>query len=144
MHRRSGGALQIDGRGNVNGHYTKGKLSGIGGFANITQTTKRVVFCLTFTSHGLEGTFDGEKVTITREGSIQKFVPEVTSLSFSVTNARENGQEVLYVTERCVFTLGDNGLVLSEIAPGVDLQKDILDRLPFTVEIAKDLKPMTF
>ena len=138
------GALQIDANGNVNGHYTKGKLSGIGGFANITQTTKRVVFCLTFTSHGLEGEFDGEKVTITREGSIEKFVPEVTSLSFSVKNARKNEQEVLYVTERCVFALGANGLVLTEVAPGVDLQKDILDRLPFAVEVAKDLKPMTF
>ena len=75
---------------------------------------------------------------------IQKFVPEVTSLSFSVKNARKNGQSVLYVTERCVFTLGENGLVLTEIAPGIDIQKDILNLLPFTVEVAKDLKPMTF
>ena len=138
------GALQIDGSGNVNGHYAKGKLSGIGGFANITQTTKKVVFCLTFTSHGLEGSFDGSRVTITKEGSIAKFVPEVTSLSFSVKNARRNGQAVLYVTERCVFTLGPNGLVLTELAPGVDLKKDVLDRLPFAVEVAEDLRPMEF
>ena len=138
------GALEIDGRGNVNGHYTTGKLSGIGGFANITQTTKRVIFCLTFTSHGLEGEFDGHSVTITREGSITKFHPEVKSLSFSVKNALENGQDVMYITERCVFRLGENGLILSEVAPGVDMERDILSKLPFKVEIASDLKEMEF
>jgi len=138
------GALEIDGDGNVNGHYTRGKLSGIGGFANITQTTKKVVFCFTFSSQGLEGNFDGKSVTITREGNIKKFVPKVDSLSFSVQNARQNGQEILYVTERCVFRLGEKGLVLTEIAPGIDLHKDILDQLPFRVEIAKNLKTMEF
>ncbi len=138
------GALQIDGRGNVNGHYTKGKLSGIGGFANITQTTKKVVFCLTFTSHGLEGEFDGKNVHIAKEGTIQKFVPEVTSLSFSVDNALQNGQEVLYITERCVFRLGENGLILTEVAPGVDVERDILAKLPFEVEVAEKLEEMTF
>ncbi len=138
------GALQIDGRGNVNGHYTKGKLSGIGGFANITQTTKKVVFCLTFTSHGLEGEFDGKNVHMTKEGTIQKFLPEVTSLSFSVDNALKNGQEVLYITERCVFRLGENGLILTEVAPGVDMERDILSKLPFEVERAAEIEEMTF
>ena len=85
------GALEIDAHGNTNGHYTKGKLSGIGGFANITQTTKKVVFCFTFTTGGIEGEFDGKNVTITKEGRINKFVPDVTSLSFSRKNAIENG-----------------------------------------------------
>jgi propionate CoA-transferase len=138
------GALQIDRSGNVNGHYTKGKLSGIGGFANITQTTKKVVFCFTFTSHGLEGSFDGKNVTITKEGSITKFVGSIDNLSFSEKNARENGQEILFITERCVFRLGRDGLELSEVAPGIDMQKDILDRLPFRVAVAYDLKPMLF
>ena len=138
------GALEIDGEGNVNGHYTTGKLSGIGGFANITQTTKKVVFCFTFTSGGIEGEFDGEKVSIAKEGRITKFVDHVGSLSFSVKNARENGQEILYVTERCVFRLGEKGLVLSEVAPGIDVQKDILEKLPFEVEVAKDLRTMEF
>ena len=138
------GALEIDGHGNVNGHYTTGKLSGIGGFANITQTTKRVIFCFTFTSHGLEGDFDGKKVTITKEGSITKFHSEVKSLSFSVKNALENGQDVMYITERCVFRLGRNGLILTEVAPGVDVERDILSKLPFKVEIAPDLKEMEF
>ena len=134
----------MDGKGNVNGHYTKGKLTGIGGFANISQTTKKVVFCLTFTSKGIEGSFDGEKVTITKEGSIKKFVENVGSFSFSVKNAYANEQEILYVTERCVFRLGPKGLILTEIAPGVDLQTQILDLLPFEVEVAEDLKTMVF
>ena len=100
--------------------------------------------CLTFTAKGLEGTFDGEKVTITREGSIKKFVPDVDSLSFSVKNAYQNHQEVLYITERCVFRLGPEGLVLTEVAPGIDLQKDILDQLDFPVNVSPDLKPMEF
>jgi propionate CoA-transferase len=67
------GAREVDSAGNVNGYYAKGKLSGIGGFANITQTTKKVIFCCTFTSRGLEGAFDGRTVTITKEGSIPSF-----------------------------------------------------------------------
>lgn len=138
------GALEVDKKGNVNGHYTKGKLSGIGGFANITQTTRKVVFCFTFTSHGLEGEFDGKTVTISKEGSISKFIPEVNALSFSVKNAVDNSQEVLYITERCVFRLGNNGLVLTEVASGVDMKKDILDKLPFDVEIADEVIEMEF
>lgn len=138
------GALQVDRFGNGNGHYAPGKLSGIGGFANISQATKKVVMCLTFTAKGLEGEFDGERVQIRREGDIPKFVPEVDSLSFSVKNAYQNGQEVMYITERCVFQLGPKGLVLTEIAPGIDLHRDILDRLDFCPVIADDLKPMKF
>ncbi|MDD6188304.1 MAG: malonate decarboxylase subunit alpha [Clostridiales bacterium] len=138
------GALEVDGYGNVNGHYTKGKLSGIGGFANISQTTKKVVFCFTFTSKGIDGSFDGKTVTITKEGQIRKFVENVGSFSFSVKNAYANKQEILYVTERCVFRLGPNGLVLTEVAPGIDLQTQILDLLPFNVEVADDLKEMEF
>lgn len=136
------GALEIDQYGNVNGHYTRGKLTGIGGFANISQATKKVVFCMTFTAKGLRGSFDGEKVTIEQEGSIKKVVSNVGAFSFSVINARANNQDVVYVTERCVFRLGENGLVLTEIAPGIDLQTQILDLLDFKIEVAEDLKIM--
>ncbi len=138
------GALEVDGTGNVNGHYTKGKLTGIGGFANISQTTKKVVFCMTFTSKGIEGAFDGKTVSITKEGSIKKFVENVSSFSFSVKNAYANEQEVLYVTERCVFRLGPDGLVLTEIAPGIDLKTQVLDLLPFDVKIADELKTIEY
>ncbi len=138
------GALEVDKAGNVNGHYTKGKLSGIGGFANISQATKKVVFCLTFNAKGLKGEFDGEKVTITQEGSIRKFVPEVAAKGFSVQNAYENNQEVLYITERCVFSLTENGLTLTEVAPGIDIQTQILDLLDFEVKVADEVKTMEF
>ena len=138
------GALQIDRHGNVNGHYTKGKLSGIGGFANISQATKKVVFCCTFNAKGLAGEFDGDRVHISQEGTIGKFVNDVDSISFSVKNAYANAQEVMYITERCVFVLGENGLVLTEVAPGIDLQRDVLDRLPFEVELAPEIKQMQF
>ena len=138
------GALEVDKQGNVNGHYTKGKLSGIGGFANITQTTKKVVFCFTFTSKGLEGDFDGEHVHITKEGSINKFVDSVSGLSFSVQNAFENDQEIMYVTERCVFVLTRDGLMLTEVAPGIDIQRDIIDKIPFPIKIADKIEVMKF
>ncbi|MCF0120300.1 MAG: hypothetical protein HUJ65_01570, partial [Oscillospiraceae bacterium] len=98
----------------------------------------------TFTAKGREGTLNDGVLTITKEGSIPKFVEQVSGLSFAVQNAYANGQEVMYITERCVFRLGKNGLILTEVAPGIDIQTQILDLLPFEVEIAEDLKPMEF
>ena len=135
------GALEVDAEGNVNGHYNPKKLSGIGGFINITQFTHKVVFCTTFSAGGLEIEHSDETgLKILSEGRFPKFTKHVTALSFSAENAHANGQEVVYVTERCVFRLGQNGLVLTEVAKGVDVQKQILDLLPFTVEVAEDLK----
>lgn len=138
------GALQIDRHGNVNGHYAPGKLSGLGGFANISQATKKVVFCMTFSAKGLKGTFDGKEVKITQEGAIRKILPELETFGFSVKNAYANKQEIMYITERCVFVLGEKGLVLTEVAPGIDLQKDILDLVDFELEISPELKVMEF
>ncbi|MBQ2061516.1 MAG: propionate CoA-transferase [Oscillospiraceae bacterium] len=134
------GALEVDGEGNVNGHYHPKKLSGIGGFINITQFTHKVVFCTTFSAGGLEIADTEDGLKIVREGRIPKFVQHVNALSFSAQNAHENRQEVVYVTERCVFQLGEKGLILTDVARGIDVQKEILDLLPFEVEVAKDLK----
>ena len=135
------GALEVDAEGNVNGHYNPKKLSGIGGFINITQFTHKVVFCTTFSAGGLEIEHSDETgLKILSEGRFPKFTKHVTALSFSAENARANGQEVVYVTERCVFRLGPNGLVLTEVAKGVDVKTQILDLLPFSVEVAEDLK----
>ncbi|MDL2225691.1 malonate decarboxylase subunit alpha [Eubacteriales bacterium OttesenSCG-928-M02] len=136
------GALQVDQYGNVNAHSSKGRLAGIGGFSNITQAAKRVVFCCTFTAGGLQAQVADGRLKIDREGRVKKFVEAVDAISFSSTNARENGQEVLYVTERCVFRLGEAGLVLAEIAPGVDVERDILSQLPFPVMVEKALGEM--
>lgn len=130
------GALEIDRFGNVNGHYSPTKLAGIGGFANITQNTKKVVFCGSFSSGGLKVRPTGENsIQIVEEGRYMKFVPAVSAVSFSAQNAHESGQEVLYVTERCVFRLGSEGLELIEVSDGVVLEKDVLEKLPFPVKI---------
>ena len=83
-------------------------------------------------------------MTITKEGRIQKFQQTIPTRSFAVENAYAIGQEVMYVTERCVFTLTEDGLELTEIAEGVDLQRDILDQMPFRPKIAPQLKTMEF
>ena len=134
------GALEIDGAGNVNGHYSAKKLSGIGGFINITQFTPKVVFCTTFTAGGLKVAETENGVEITNEGRFPKFVEQVQALSFSAQNAHDNKQEIIYVTERCVFRLTPDGLELSEVARGIDLEKDILQKLPFEVKVAENLK----
>ena len=129
------GALEVDKEGNVNAHRGPGALARICGFANITAKTPTVVFCMTFNTKGLNVSQKKNVVTIHEEGTIPKFVDKVSSISFSAKRAIENGQKVLYVTERCVFRLTPKGLKLIESYPGVDVQKDILDRLPFDVEM---------
>ena len=129
------GALEVDGMGNVNAHRGEGTYAGIGGFANITAKTPTVVFCMTFTTKGLDVVSKKGVVTIQKEGTIPKFVNEVRSISFSAKRAMANGQKVLYVTERCVFRLTPNGLKLIEVYPGVDVERDILSQLPFIVEL---------
>ena len=88
---------------------------------------------MTFNTKGLKVGYNKGTVTIQQEGSIPKFVDKVRSISFSAKRAIQNGQKVLYVTERGVFRLTANGLKLVEVYPGIDKQKDILDQLPFPV-----------
>ena len=129
------GALEVDRHGNVNAHRGPGAFAGIGGFANITAKTHTVVFCMTFNTKGLDVSRKGGIVTINKNGSIPKFVDEVKTVSFSARQAIANGQRVLYITERCVLTLTNNGLKLIEVYPGVDVVRDILALLPFAIEI---------
>ena len=129
------GALEVDKEGNVNAHRGPGAFAGIGGFANITSKTPTVVFCFSFTAKGLEVSQTKGNVTVEKEGTIPKFVDQVKSISFSARRAIANGQKVLYVTERCVFRLTPKGLKLIEVYPGIDVQKDILELLPFEVEV---------
>ena len=127
------GALEMDRFGNVNAHRGADHFTGVGGFSNITTATRNVIFCLTFSTKGLEISQEGGQLRIEREGSIPKVVEHVRSISFSGRRAIENGQHVLYITERCVFSLRPEGLALIEVYPGIDKQRDILDKLPFQV-----------
>ena len=129
------GGYEADQFGNVNAHVVGGRFAGIGGFANITTATPNVVFCMTFTAIGLEVKCGKDGVCIVNEGKKPKFKPEIEAISFSAKHARLRGQNVLYVTERCVFALGEEGLELAEVYDGIDIQKDILDQLDFTPKI---------
>lgn len=135
------GAGQLDGSGNVNATKMGDKAPGAGGFIDITSTAKNVVFCSTFTGGGLKVAFSEEHgVTIVQEGRFKKLVPQVQQISYNGKLAKERGQRMWFVTERCVFELTEQGMMLVEIAKGIDLEKDILRLMDFRPLIAKDLK----
>lgn len=136
------GMAQTDAQGNVNVSKFGPKIAGCGGFINITQSARQVVFCGCFTAGGLAVEVDGGALTIVSEGRHRKFIEAVEHITFSGEYASERGQPVLYVTERAVFELRGGKLALTEIAPGIDLQADVLDQMDFRPEIAPDLKQM--
>jgi len=134
------GAGEMDSAGNVNATKFGDRCTGCGGFIDITQNAGHVIFCSTFTARGLEVDFSGGKVTVVKEGTEKKLVEKVKQISFNGELARRKGQKVHYVTERAVFEFRPEGPVLIEIAPGIDLERDILNQMRFTPIIAKDLK----
>ncbi len=134
------GIGEVDKYGNNNVSRMGKRLTGPGGFIDITAATKTVIFAGTFTGHAEYKVGDG-KLEILKEGDIQKFVDTVGQITFAGQYAPAN-QKVMYITERAVFELIDHQITLTEIAPGMDLQKDILDQMGFTPAIADDLKTM--
>lgn len=135
------GMAEVDGTGAVNVSRFGPRLAGAGGFINISQNARAVVFCGTFTSVALQAEVANGALQLTQEGRVQKFVDAVEQVTFSGKRAAALRQPVLYVTERCVFRLTSDGPELIEIAPGVDLQTDILDRMAFR-PIINDVAPM--
>lgn len=136
------GAGEMDQEGNVNATKMGSRCTGAGGFVDITTNAKHVIFLSTFTASGLKVDYEGEKLNIREEGKIKKLVKHVSQISYNGKIARENGQKMHYITERAVFELRKEGPVLTEIAEGVDLQRDILDLMEFKPVISPELKKM--
>ena len=125
------GLAQVDKDGNINVSKLGPKLIGSGGFVDITQSARMCLFCGEFVAGGLDAAADDGNLVIRQEGKVPKFVDQVQQITFSGKVAREKGQEVLYITERCVFKLVPEGVMLAEVAPGVDIAQDILARMQF-------------
>jgi len=136
------GMAEVDSTGNVNSSKVGKMLAGCGGFIDITQNAKKVVFCGTFTAKEFRCEVGNGALKISQEGAIRKFVEQVNQITFSGQYAKSLKQLVFYVTERAVFQLTDEGVKLIEIAPGVELEKDILSQMSFRPITPDDLRTM--
>jgi propionate CoA-transferase len=133
---------QVDPQGSVNVTKFASRQVGPGGFINISQNARKVVFLGTLTTKGLEASVGEGKLALAQDGNVKKFVNALDQVSFSGPYSRERGQTIVYVTERAVFELTDDGVMLVEIAPGVDLQQDVLDQMEFSPIVSPELKEM--
>jgi propionate CoA-transferase len=133
---------QVDCSGSVNVSRFKGRIIGVGGFINISQNAKKIIFSGTFTAGGLKLYWQGGNTIVQNEGKVKKFVAELEQVSYSGPFAEERNQEALYITERAVFKRNNGRLELIEIAPGIDLNRDILAQMDFKPMISPTLTLM--
>lgn len=136
------GMGEVDRYGNVNVTKFGPRAPGAGGFIDISQNAKKVVFTGTFTADGLQVRVGDRRLTIVQEGKVRKLVDRVTQISFSGAYASRTGQEVVYITERAVFRLENGHVVLTEIAPGLDLQRDVIAQMGFAPPVSPNLRLM--
>lgn len=136
------GIGEVDGAGNLNVSRFGDEINGPGGFNNIIEKTPRIVFCGTLTAGGLRSTVKDGRLVIGQEGRNPKFVHAVEQVTFNAARANAMGKSVLYVTDRAVFGLSSNGLELREVAPGIDLERDLKRRMGCTFEISPACREM--
>jgi propionate CoA-transferase len=137
--------LQVDAEGNVNVSRLASRphvTAGAGGFVDITAQARAIVFCGCFTAGGLDQLIENGQLRIRKEGKSRKFVEQVEHVTFSGRRARQNGQQVLFVTERAVLSLEADGLTVTEIAPGIDLERDVLKQAETALRVSPSLKIM--
>jgi len=136
---------EVDGQGNVNVSRLAAQphvLAGAGGFIDISQSTRRIIYCGTLTAGGLDVRVEEGRIRIVREGRFPKFVSKTQHVTFNGLQAAKAGQEVCYITERGMFRLTSEGLLLTEVAPGIDVDRDIRDKVGFPLRVAPHLEPM--
>ncbi|WP_109315383.1 acyl CoA:acetate/3-ketoacid CoA transferase [Pseudovibrio ascidiaceicola] len=129
------GMSEVDRHGNVNLSKVNGKIVGAGSFIDISQNARKLVFCGLLTGADSQVEYRKDKLKVTRNGTHTKFVEQTDHITFNALSAKTNGQEVLYVTERAVFQLGPNGLVLTEVAPGIKPKRDVLAHMGFACKV---------
>ena len=133
---------EVDADGNVNVSRFGDRIIGVGGFINISQNAKCVIFSGTLTAGDLDIAWEDGRTVIRKEGRHQKFVPQLEQICYSASMGRAWGQVALFVTERAVFRVGPRGLELIEIAPGLDPERDVISKMGFRPVVSNDLKPM--
>ena len=133
---------EVDAEGNVNVSRFGDRIIGVGGFINISQNAKCVIFSGTLTAGDLDIAWEDGRTVIRREGRHQKFVPQLEQICYSASMGRAWGQVALFVTERAVFRVGPRGLELIEIAPGLDPERDVISKMGFRPVVSNELKPM--
>ena len=137
--------LEIDEQGSVNVHNLPGRrhvTAGVGGFADIVSGARSVVFSGNFTAGRRDVAVEDGRLVIRADGRVPKLVKRVSQVTFSGKRALERGQRVVYITERCVLELRADGVTVVEVAPGVDLQRDVLEKAQFKLQVAGDLREM--
>src|SRR5690606_11439636 len=134
--------VEVDPQGNVNISRFGDKIVGIGGFINISQNARKVVFSGTFTAGGLKIACEDGQLRILQEGRHSKFVQSIEQICYNGPYAHREGRQAVFVTERAVFRVDDGALELVEIAPGVDLERDVLAHMAFRPKISNDLRQM--
>lgn len=136
------GMGEADQHGNVNNHKFNQMIAGAGGFNDIVYRTPRILFAGTFTASGLKTSVAEGRLVIEQEGRIKKITPAVEEITLNADEAQKHGQQILYITERAVFALSGQGILLTEVAPGIDYQKDVIGLLDFPVQVSENLKEM--
>ena len=137
--------LEVDQFGNVNVHHLPSRrhvTAGVGGFADITSRARSIVFSGAFTAGGRDVAVEDGRVVVRREGRMPKFVEQVSGVTFSGRRALAQGQRVLYITERCVMELREQGMTVTEVAPGINLERDVLAQAMFPLIVADGLIEM--
>ena len=133
---------EVDAEGNVNVSRFGDRIIGVGGFINISQNAKCVIFSGTLTAGELDIAWEDGKTIIRNEGRHRKFVPKLEQVCYNAAMGRARGQTTIFVTERAVFRVGREGLELTEVAPGIDVERDVVARMGFRPLVARDLKVM--